>query len=138
MKLIQPYLTFNGNCREAMDFYKACIGGDLMITTFGEGMAGHCAPGSEGLIMHARLVHGETVLMASDNMPDWPYTVGTNVSVSITCDSDDEVETAYNAMSEGGARTMPPDDAPWGARFGMLTDKYGFHWMLQHDKTPPA
>ena len=70
------------------------------------------------------------MLMASDTMPGMPYTQGNNVYVNVDCESVAEIERIFAAMSEGGKVTMPLADQFWGARFGMLVDKFGLHWMF--------
>ncbi len=132
MKQITPYLIFDGDCREAMNFYKQCIGGELTITTFGEGDP-NARPDAKDRLMHARLERGPTLLMASDNMPGMPFTRGDNVSLSIACDSVDEVKKAFAALSAGGKSIMAPADTFWNAYFAMFTDKFGMHWMLNFD-----
>ena len=133
MKEIGPYLAFAGNCREAMTFYKQCLGGELSVQSFGDvGMADKVE--SADRVMHARLANGGVVLMASDTMPGTPHVEGTNVSLSLQCSSDEEVDRLYTALGEGGNPTMPPSDTFWGARFGMLTDRFGMHWMLNHER----
>lgn len=132
-----PYLNFDGNCREAITFYHKCLGGDLMISTFGEsGM--DAPPESKDRIVHARISQGASVLlMASDTMSNGsPYVQGNNVWVSLTCDSDEEVDKLFASMSAGGKEEMVPQDTFWNAYFAMFTDKFGFHWMLNHDKAP--
>ena len=133
MKEIGPYLAFDGNCREAMTFYQQCLGGELSVQSFGDvGMAE--GKGTEDRVMHARLVNGSAVLMASDTMPGHAHVEGTNVSLSLQCDSEDEVGRLYSALSAGGKATMEPQDTFWGARFGMLTDRFGMHWMLNFER----
>lgn len=137
MKHVLPYLSFDGNCREAMAFYKKCFGGELEEMTFG-GSKEHfdVPPGHEDRIMHSALKAGTFMLMASDSMPGAPVTVGDNVSVLVVCDSDDEVDEFYEALKAGGHEIMPPADAFWGARFAMCADKFGVSWMLSHEKVP--
>ena len=130
MKAFQPYLNFDGNAREAMTFYQQCLGGDLSVQTFGDVNAPF--PGAEKLVMHARLEHGTAILMASDPMPGSPITQGNNVWVNIDCDSVEEIETCFAALGAGGKVVMPLDNTFWGARFGMLTDKYGINWMMNY------
>ena len=128
MKSFDPYLNFDGNTREAMEFYQKCLGAELTIQTFGEAKAPF--PGMEDRIMHARLVSGPAVLMASDAMPGKPITVGNNVWVNQDCESVDEIERLFKAFGEGGKVVMPLADQFWGARFGMLTDRFGINWMF--------
>jgi PhnB protein len=80
--------------------------------------------------MHAALKKGPVMLMASDTMPGQPFKMGDNVHVNIDCDSVEEIERLFKAFSEGGKVTMPLADQFWGARFGMLDDKFGVHWMF--------
>ena len=127
MKAMVTYLNFDGNCREAMTFYQRCLGGELSITPFSE------APGdfpkeARDRVMHARVTKdGTTLLMASDTMPGSNFVQGTNFSISIDCQSAEETDRLYNAFSENGKITMPLQDAFWGARFGMLRDKFGIN-----------
>lgn len=134
MKHTLPYLNFDGNCRQAMEFYKQCFGGELSVMTFG-GSKEHfeAPPGSDDRILHSALQTGTFLLMASDSMPGMPFTVGSNVSVLVVCDSDDEVGKYYDALKAGGHDVMPPADAFWGARFAMCADKFGVNWMLSHE-----
>jgi PhnB protein len=135
MKEMTPYLIFNGNCREAMSFYQRCLGGDLRVSTYGEGDP-NTPENARDRVIHARLTKGPTVLMASDNMPGMTYTAGDNYFVSLSCDRDDEVDTLFAALSTGGHAQMPPTDAPWGARFAMFSDRFGIGWMLNHERAP--
>ncbi len=134
MKAIVTYLNFDGNCREAMKFYQRCLGGELSIMPFSE------APGdfpkeAKDRVMHARVTKdGTTLLMASDTMPESNFAQGTNFSISIDCQSAEETDRLFTAFSENGKITMPLQDAFWGARFGMLRDKFGINWMFNFEK----
>jgi PhnB protein len=132
MKEIVTYLNFDGNCREAMEFYKKCLGAELYLMPFSE------APGdfpkeAKDRIMHARLTKGSTLLMASDTMPGMPFQQGNNFSVSMQCESLQEIERLFTALGEKGKVTMPLQDTFWGARFGMLRDQFGIHWMFNFE-----
>ena len=137
MKDLVAYLNFDGNTREAMTFYSACLGAKVEMHTFGENMPGGMPPGMEAAkdwIMHARLTKGSAaILMASDGMPGMALHVGNNFSVSVHCESAEEVDRLFAAFSEGGTARMPVTDASWGARFGMLTDKFGIQWMFNYE-----
>ncbi len=137
MKNLNTYLTFNGNCREAMTFYGRCLGGEPRIMPFAD-MPGEKAPGSENLVMHACLTMGEASLMASDTMPGQPVQPGGNFSINVTCDSLDEIERLFAALGEGGTVIMPLADTFWGARFGMLRDRFGIQWMVNFELPKPA
>jgi PhnB protein len=136
MTQIYAYLTFNGNCREAMEFYNSCIGGKLDIMDFGS------SPGSENvaedekkLVMHAKLQKDELILMASDTTDrHGKVTTGSSISLSLDCTSEDEIREVFDKLSEGGTITMPLEDTFWGAKFGMFNDKFGIPWMLNYDK----
>lgn len=131
MKATLPYLVFNGNCREAITFYQSCLGGNLEVMSFAA--AGfNDLPNADDLVVHACLLNGDLNLMASDCPPDQPVTIGSNVSVYLECEAPDEVGRLYDALLAGGEDVMAPHDAFWGARFAMLKDRFGVHWMLSH------
>lgn len=133
MKSISPYLFFNGTCREAMEFYKNCLGGELFMQTIGESpMAAQMPAEIHNNIIHAALMKDGTMLMASDNMGQEEIIQGSNVEVCIVCSTPEEVKTYFAALSEGGKVTMPLKEEFFGT-FGSLTDKYGIKWMLQYD-----
>lgn len=132
MKAVTTYLNFDGNCREAMTFYAKCLGGELTLTPFSE-MPGNHPPEAKDRIMHARVTKGLPVLMASDAMPGTPFHPGAGFSISIMCESAEEIDSLFAALSEGGKVGMPLADQFWGARFGMFTDKFGIRWMLNFD-----
>ena len=135
MNNINAYLTFDGACAEAMRFYQKCLKADLQLMPFSELPGDHkIPPGAETRIMHARLTKGAATLMASDTMPGHAFKQGNNFSISVNCESKQEVDDFSNALKEGGQVTMPNQDTFWGAYFGMLTDKYGINWMLNFDK----
>ena len=133
MKDITPYLTFNGTCRQAMTFYKDILGGDLELMDFASSPMDDVPDEAKNYIMHAILTSNGVTLMASDTMPNQPVTNGNSVSLSINCQSTDEINHLFNSLSEGGEITMPLEDTFWGARFGMLTDKFGTCWMFNYD-----
>lgn len=136
MKEINSYLTFNGNCREAMEFYKKCLGGELQLIPFSE-MPGDLpkeAKGAKDGIMHARLAKGAVALMASDTMPGHAFQQGNNFSIAIQCESPQEVDELFTALGEKGKATMPVQETFWAARFGMVTDQFGINWMFNFEK----
>lgn len=140
MATINAYLTFDGTCEEAFNFYKSVFGGDFpMVGKFGD------MPPQEGMppisdevknrIMHMSLpISAETVLMGSDTMPGiHDHQVGNNISLSINTDSREEADLIFNGLSAGGKVSMPLADTFWGAYFGMWTDKFGINWMVNYD-----
>jgi PhnB protein len=133
MANINPYLTFDGNCEEAFEFYRSVFGGEFpAIMRFSDMMPD--AGDDANKIMHIALPISEgSVLMGSDTPGD-DHTVGSNVSLAIGLADRDEADRLFNGLSAGGKVTMPMNDAPWGDYFGMFTDKYGFHWMINCGK----
>lgn len=135
MTHINSYLTFGGNCREAMTFYKNCLGGELDLQTIGESpMADKMPPQMKDSILHATLTKGAMVLLASDMVGEKGLIKGNAVSLMLNCSSEDEIRTFYKKLSTGGQATHPLEDSFWGALFGDLTDKYGNQWLLHFDK----
>lgn len=130
MKAINPYLNFDGQTREAMMFYAKCLDADLHMQSFKE--AGMDTPGAEDRVLHARLSRAgsSTVIMASDSQPGMPVQPGNYCWLSVDCDDEAEQDRMFSSLSEGGEVVMPLDKTFWGARFGMLRDKYGIGWMF--------
>ena len=116
-----------------MEFYKTVFGGELNVQTFGEAPV-DASEADKGRIMHAQLSNGNFMLMASDGMPDRPVTSGDSISLSVHSQSREEQEKYFQKLSEGGQITMPLQDTFWGAYFGMLTDKFGMHWLFNFQK----
>lgn len=123
---LNPYLSFRDNAREAMEFYRDCLGGELTINTFGE-YGGEPAEG----VMHAQL---ETplgfALMGADTPREMPLNPGDNVTVSLSGDDQDELREYFAKLSEGGRVSMPLEKQMWGDVFGMLVDRFGVGWMV--------
>jgi PhnB protein len=138
MTPVAAYLNFDGNCREAMTFYQQCLGGDLEVMSFRDIPPSEFEPPADALdrVMHAHLSDGTFSLMASDTMPGMPYSVGNHVSMLLACDSPEQVDERFAALSAGGQPAMPPADAFWGAYFAMLIDRFGMSWMLSYQRTP--
>lgn len=146
MATVNIYLTFNGNCEEAFNFYKSVFGGEFpYVGRFGEMPPGDASPGEDGKsmsdedanrIMHISLpISKETILMGSDTGGEWAagYQPGNNFSISVNAENRGEADTLFAGLSAGGQVTMPLADMFWGAYFGMLTDKFGINWMVNYD-----
>ena len=141
MATVNVYLTFNGNCEEAFNFYKSVFGGEFPYI----GRFGDMPPSEDGKqvseeeknkIMHVSLpISRETMLMGSDVGGEWSsnFKEGNNFSLSLNANSREEAEKLFNALSEGGMVKMPLEDTFWGAYFGMWTDKFGINWMVNYD-----
>ena len=135
MAKLNPYLNFDGNCREAMTFYKNCLGGDLYLQTVKESpeMAAMMPPHLKDHILHSVLTCGDIVIMASDLNKEKPVN-GNTYQLCIQCDSEDQLLSFFNGLSEGGTINDPIADMPWGAKFGAITDKFGKSWIFNWEK----
>ncbi len=134
---INSYLSFNGNCREAMMFYQDCLGGELTLQTVGESpLAKNLPKRMKACILHATLTKDALVLQGSDMVPPMGLVKGNAVSLSLNCSSEAELKKVYEKLSAEGHADHPLEDTFWGALFGDLTDKYGHHWILNFNKNP--
>lgn len=132
---MNPYLTFDGNCREAFALYQKALGAKMVaMVTFGETPMKDQVPAeAQGKIAHARLDLGDQWLMGSDGMPGC-YEQMKGFSVSINVDDPAEAEHIFQALSDGAEVRMPIAETFWARRFGMLTDKFGTPWMINCEK----
>ncbi len=139
MNSITTYLHFNGNCRAAMAFYRACFGGELDVMAYPDA-SGQPNTNLNARLMHSQIAHGgQALLMASDAPSDSASGSDTslqdnNFSVFIDCSSNGELEQLFTALSQGGKVTTPPSDMPSG-RFGMCDDSFGISWILNCAKS---
>jgi PhnB protein len=140
MTTVNPYLSFNGNCEEAFNFYKSIFGGEFPYIGRYKDMppvdGKSCAPQDEQKIMHISLsISKETILMGADNTGAFgPKTqVGNNIALSINTDSENEANRIFNKLFEGGNVIMPMNKTFWGAYFGMCIDKFGINWMVSYE-----
>ena len=125
---LNPYISMPGTARQAIDFYHSVFGGALTSSTFGE-------YGTEGpdadKIMHAQLeTEGGLTLMVADTPSDQEFRPGTNMSVSLSGDSADELHGYWARLSEGGSVAVPLEKQMWGDEFGMCVDRFGVPWMV--------
>lgn len=141
MTTVNVYLTFNGNCEEAFNFYKSVFGGEFpYIGRFKDMPAegGKPVPAEYAdKIMHVSLpISNETMIMGSDTGGEWSsgFSAGNNFSISITTDSKENADKYFNGLSEGGKITMPINKTFWGDYFGMFTDKFGINWMVSFNE----
>jgi PhnB protein len=133
MAQINPYLTFNGNCRQAMSFYKECLGGELMLQPVdGTPMADEMPEEMKQHILHSSLRKGNLLILASD-MAREELTEGNKVSLMLECQSEDEIKDYYNNLSRGGEIIDPLATMYWGATFGAIEDKFGINWLLHYE-----
>jgi PhnB protein len=125
-----PYVHFEGNAEEALNFYKEILNGEvLMVSRYGD------APMPvdddwKNKLMHARLKFGNSVLYVSDGPKNYTVTRNQDIQLSVDVPAENKIEEIFNKMAEGGKVTMPLANQFWGAKFGMLHDKFGVGWMF--------
>lgn len=141
MPVVNPYLTFKGNCEEAFTFYKSVFGGEFQfIGKFKDmpAMGGKQVPEADAeKIMHVALpISKETILMGSDSTEEYGQAtvMGNNFSISVNTGSEEEADKMFNGLSAGGNVTMPMSKTFWGSYFGMLVDKFGIQWMISFEQ----
>jgi PhnB protein len=132
MPQLNAYLSFDGQCAEAMNFYADVLGGKLdALITYGDMPGDQPCPASHaGRIMHANLAHPDFVLMAGDTPPGVPFEGMKGVMMTLTYDSVADAKRVFAALSEGGTVTMPLGETFWTEIFGMVTDRYGTGWSV--------
>ncbi|MDP4117519.1 MAG: VOC family protein [Bacteroidota bacterium] len=141
MKAFNVYLNFKGITEEAFIFYKSIFGGEfLWLQRFKDTPEKEkLSPAEQEMIMHIALPIGDgNILMGSDFLESMGHTfiAGNNFYLSVNTQSNEETDKIFSSLSAGGKIEMPLQDTFWGAYFGMLTDKYGIHWMVSYDKKP--
>lgn len=126
---LNPYLNFNGNARQALEFYTSVFGGNLNLSTFAEfGMAE--APVADK-IMHGQLeTDAGYTLMAADTPPGMEFNGMHGFGVSLSGDDADVLRRYFDKLADGGTVTMPMQKQAWGDEFGMVTDKFGVPWLV--------
>jgi PhnB protein len=136
--ILNPYLSFRDNAKEAMDLYHSIFGGELTRSTFGEFQASE-DPAEKDKIMHSMLRSDNgLILMASDTPNGMDYRPGNNISVSLSGEGESELRGYWDKLAEGGTITMPLEKAPWGDSFGMLVDPFGVTWLVNINQAQPA
>ncbi len=136
MAQLTPYLSFNSNCREAMNFYKDCLGGELTLQTVGSmpEMAAQMPPELKDHIMHATLKSNGFTIHASD-LNRAKHQDGNTYHLCLHCDSEEQLRDFFTKLSQGGTITNPVGDMPWGALYAECDDKFGKHWMFNFQKS---
>lgn len=131
---LHPYINFNGQCREAMQFYQQCLGGDLTLQPLAESpMAAQMPAARNTDILHSILIHHQVVIMGSDMMGA-NLKRGNGIGLCLQCHASDEAHTMFDALSRNGQIQTPLHQTFWGATYGELTDQYGVQWMVQFSK----
>jgi PhnB protein len=127
--VLNPYLSFRAEARQAMEFYKSVFGGTLTVNTFGEFGSPEGADAEK--IMHAQLETDNGYrLMASDTPAGMDHNPGTNITVSLSGDDAADLRAYWEKLSEGGTVTVPFEKQMWGDEFGSCIDKFGIPWMV--------
>jgi PhnB protein len=126
---LTPYLNFNGKTAEAMRFYQSVLGGDLTMQTFGEAKMAK-SPKDKDLILHAALKNDALSIMASDGQPGIKVVFGDNIHMSLAGQDNAKLSEMFAKLGRGGKVDMPLAKQFWGDTFGMVTDKFGVHWMV--------
>src|SRR5215471_6278043 len=132
--IVQPYLFFNGNCEQAVDFYRKALGAEVeMSMRYKESPEppppGMLPPGFENKIMHTSFRIGQTTVMASDSCSAEKSIFG-GFSLSLAVQSEAEADRAFAALADGGKVKMPLAKTFWSPRFGMVEDRFGIGWMV--------
>lgn len=127
---LSPYLNFNGNCSDAMKFYQSVFGGELEMSPYGDTPGMSLTEEQKKLIIHATLKNDVLSFMACDGKPDAPVVFGDNVHLSLASKDEKRLTEYFNKLAEGGRVDMPLAKQFWGDTFGMVTDKYQIHWMV--------
>ncbi len=132
MALLNPYIHFLGNAREAMEFYRSVFGGELTLSTFGEFQMPGLGVDEADKIMHGQLTTpAGFTLMGSDTPSTMlPVADGTRITVSLSGSEADDLRGYWERLAEGANVTVPLDVAPWGDSYGQLVDRFGIEWMV--------
>ncbi len=134
--VLNTYLTFDGNCREAFEFYRSVFGGEFSaFQTFGDGPPDAGIPEDrKDQVMHVSLTIGSSELMGSDRMPGPapPFTAGNNFSIAIQAESREQCDEVFAKLSAGGSVTMALQETFWGAYYALWTDRFGINWMVNY------
>ena len=138
--MLNTYINFKGNCREAFEFYRSVFDGEFAILeAFRNGPQDMGIPEEElDNIMHVSLPIGDSVLMGSDtpSIFEGSHVLGTNISISVSPESKDEANRLFGSLSEGGSVAMPMADMFWGSYFGACTDKFGINSQINYEQAP--
>lgn len=131
---VDVYLNFNGNCREAIEYYAEVFGTDVpKIMTFGDTPADPnftLPEEAKNMVMHSRLTIMGSNVMFSDVFPNMPFTVGNNISLAVVTEDRGAIESAFNRLKEGGKVSMELQETFWSPLYGMLEDKFGIQWQF--------
>jgi PhnB protein len=136
MTQVHSYLNFEGNTREVMEYYAGILGGEASFQIIGESpIAGQCPAAMHHQVLHSTLTkNGVLLIMASDMIGPEGYTKGNNISLSVNCSSEEEINLFFNRFASDGKIIDPLKTQFWGAIFGVVTDKFGIRWLFNYQK----
>ncbi len=134
--MVHPYLSFCGNCREAINFYQhAFETAPPRVMTFGESPAAKDLPLTDAdkkQVMHGEIVIAGSRIMVSDAAKNANITPGNSISFAVTASDEEKLRRWFTALSQGGKVEMEPAETPWSKFYGIVTDKFGVRWQLSH------
>lgn len=126
---LNPYISFTGDARQAMEFYRDVFGGELNLSTFGE--FGQTEVPDPDQVMHANLhTPSGFTIMAADTPPGMTHTAGDNIAISLSGDDSAQLRGYWERLSSDGRVSVPLEKQMWGDEFGMCTDRFGINWMV--------
>lgn len=132
---ITPYLSFDGNAKQALEFYKEVLGAEIIgVQTFGEADY-PTPPEADQRVMHAKLSKGDLSLMFSDTFPGQSVVVGNNITLTLEPESEEEIQNLYDSLIKNGKALMELENTFWGAKYGRVQDQFGIIWELNYQKS---
>jgi PhnB protein len=136
MAVIRSYLRFNGNAREAFDFYKSCLGGEVTLQTVGQSPVAQFMPDKKNDVFHAQLKKGDLVLLGSDMVGEEGLKKGNTMVLTLECESKEEAKELFEKLSAGGNVGHELSEQEWGT-IGDLQDKFGVDWFVVYMPNSP-
>jgi PhnB protein len=124
-----PYINFQGQAREALEFYHEALGGDITLLA-ADSQGALKEAGANDQIMHGAIMSDGLLIMGSDGHPDYPPTVGDNVAVALSGSDHDRLAQAFDKLAAGGMVKQALKTESWGDSFGYFVDKFGINWMV--------
>lgn len=130
-----PYFMFDGKAKEALEYYRSIFGGEISnLKTYGEADY-PTPPEAHHRIIHAQFKKDDLLIMVSDTFPGSSVVVGNNISLTLEFESEEEIQTVYDALKEKGTVHMELQDTFWGAKYAKVKDKFGIIWDLNYPKS---
>ena len=126
---VNPYIAFKGNCRQAIEFYKAALGAEVLFTqTVGESPMSNMGPAAN--IMHCTIKVGDSTIMMCDDPRPEAAAGGGNISLAIGLNDPERARQLFGNLAEGGSVIMALDKTYWAEAFGVVADQFGVKWMV--------